>query len=419
MARAVAARAQGDFYQARFFWLQVCRLFQPHTKVTSVGYDLDGIKAFDDVVVTYDPAVHDDRGGGVSTDYFQVKFHVNQSGTIRFESLLDPEFIGATRFSLLQRLREAYVKTAEHGGCRFTLVTPWVIEPTDPLAVLVNNNAGQLRLDRLFAGGPTSRMGRLRRRAAEHLETSESTLQAILSTLRIHHSFDDLARLNDRLSDKLALAGMSPMPLTAMSSPYDDLALKLLQTERNSLTAADVKEVCQREGLWVGRAQSSDNRAELGIRSFGRRAEYMEDESMAVLDLIHYFDGRAIRDADLWNTCVVSDVVHFLEGSAEAGEAYRLRLDAHTSVAVLAGYVLDTKAGVQISPVQKTRNGVDVWTVVEPARGPVPTWEFSSTSGDTPTGALAVAISVTHDVRGDLEASAPWGRTARPSAARP
>ena len=63
MSRAVAARAQGDVYQARFFWLQACRLFQPHAQVARVGYDVDGIKAFDDVVVDYEPPVHDDRGG--------------------------------------------------------------------------------------------------------------------------------------------------------------------------------------------------------------------------------------------------------------------------------------------------------------------------------------------------------------------
>ena len=164
MARAVAARTQGDAYQARFFWLQVCRLFQPHTQVTRVGYDVDGIKAFDDIVVTYDPPVHDDRGGGVATDYFQVKFHVNQSGTIGFDSLMDPDFIGATRFSLLQRLRNAYLETLGRGGCRFILVTPWSIEPGDPLSVLINNNADQLHLNKLFAGGPKSRMGLLRRR---------------------------------------------------------------------------------------------------------------------------------------------------------------------------------------------------------------------------------------------------------------
>ena len=98
MAKAVVARIEGDDYQARFFWFQVCRLFEPHTKVSSVGYEVDDAKAFDDVVVSYAPPVNDDRGGVVATDYYQVKFHVSQEGTVRFESLMDPAFIGATAF---------------------------------------------------------------------------------------------------------------------------------------------------------------------------------------------------------------------------------------------------------------------------------------------------------------------------------
>lgn len=30
MANAVIARNQGDDYQAKYFWLKACRLFQPH-----------------------------------------------------------------------------------------------------------------------------------------------------------------------------------------------------------------------------------------------------------------------------------------------------------------------------------------------------------------------------------------------------
>ncbi|MBG1259733.1 hypothetical protein [Nostoc commune] len=54
MARgAIAARIQGDDYQARWFWFQICRLFSERTKVVRVGYEANNIKSFDDVVVYY------------------------------------------------------------------------------------------------------------------------------------------------------------------------------------------------------------------------------------------------------------------------------------------------------------------------------------------------------------------------------
>ena len=214
MPSAVIPRTEGDDYQARFFWLQVCRLFQPHTKVTRVGYEVAEAKSFDDVVVSYSPPANDDRGGEVTTDYFQVKFHVSQNEAIQFVSLMNPEFIGATKFSFLQRLRDAYFKTKDKGGCRFTLVTPWVLDSEDPMSRLVNNNAGQLHLNRLFEPSPGSRMGRLRRKVAEHLEIDEEALYQVLASMRVLHSFGSLSDLNDRLNDKLSLAGMKPMENT-------------------------------------------------------------------------------------------------------------------------------------------------------------------------------------------------------------
>ena len=402
MARAVSARMQGDDYQARYFWLQVCRLFQTHTKVATVGYEVADARAFDDVVVSYNPPVNNDRGGVITTDYFQLKFHVSQDDAIRFDSLMDPQFIGATKFSFLERLRDAHIKTKERGGCRFTLVTTWGIDPKDPLAHIINNNAGQLHLNRLFEPGPRSRMGKLRRKAAKHLDIDEGLLSEVLASMRIQHSFGNLAGLNERLNENLILAGMTPMENTASYSPYDDLAKKLLQSGRQVFTADQIKEICEREGLWVGFRDSSDGAADLGIRSFVRRAEYMEDDTDTVLDLVSYFDGRTIHDSTLWNDEVAPQVVQFLETQTRIGGAYRLRVDAHTSVAVLAGYALDTKAGVNISLVQKTRSGVEIWDTEQPATLPGQEWEFDWIDGEVPDGDLAVAVSVTHDVRGDV-----------------
>ena len=228
MAKAIVARMEGDDYQARFFWIQACRLFQQHTKVQRVSYEVKNPKSFDDVVVSYEPSINDNRGGFVWTDYFQVKYHVSQNGSVGWESLMTPEFIGASTFSFLQRLRDAYSKTNGGGGRRFILVTPWAIMQDDPLAELVNNNAGQLHLEKLYSGGPRSRWGRLRKRTAEHLGIDEDSMMEILGSVRIQHSFGSLADLNSLLGNCLQLAGMKPIQLTSSSSIYDDLIKKLL-----------------------------------------------------------------------------------------------------------------------------------------------------------------------------------------------
>ena len=53
MVRAVVPRIQGDEYQSRWLWMQICRLFEERSKVERIVYEDDGIKYFDDVTTIY------------------------------------------------------------------------------------------------------------------------------------------------------------------------------------------------------------------------------------------------------------------------------------------------------------------------------------------------------------------------------
>src|SRR6266536_1409424 len=137
---------QGDDYQARWFWLQACRLFEDRSAVARVGYELALAKAFDDVVSFYGRLVPDERNDLVDTDCFQAKSHVDQAGTFTYRALTDPAFINADRFSILERLRKArdtFVQLGRSG--RFTILSPWGINPNDPLGDLVSTQGGELR----------------------------------------------------------------------------------------------------------------------------------------------------------------------------------------------------------------------------------------------------------------------------------
>ena len=103
MAKSVVARQQGDDYQARWFWIQVCRLFEERSKVASVTYESEAPKSFDDVTVAYSSGRCDEEGNPLYADFYQVKFHVTQEGALTYESLMDPKFVNATSVSLLER----------------------------------------------------------------------------------------------------------------------------------------------------------------------------------------------------------------------------------------------------------------------------------------------------------------------------
>jgi hypothetical protein len=405
MANAIVARNQGDEYQARFFWLGACRLFQSHTKVVQVGYEVDRIKSFDDVVVDYATPLSFERGDLVATDYFQIKFHVNQAGAFTCDALTDPKFINASRFSFLQKLHDAQRSVANGAGCRFIIVSPWGIHPDDPLAAIINNNGGEVRLEVLFDGKKASRMGRVRAKWKLHLGlTDDDELAAVLRPLRLYINAPDLNQINDLLNLHLENAGLVPIKAGELVHPYDDLIRKLKAQGRYEFTRDELREVCARENLWRGRAIPIEDTGQIGIRSFMRFAEHMEDETEDMVDLVLHFDNRRVRAQDDWSQVIFPKVSAFLSKYARLVKPYTLLLDTHTSIAFAAGYCLEIKSGANVFPVEQTRTGKEVWGLQTGANpdGRV-SWTKTNHSISSKGRDVAVAISITHDVFNDVQ----------------
>ena len=405
MANAVIPRNQGDDYQARFFWLCACRLFQPHTRVARVGYELDCIKSFDDVVVNYAEPLRVERGDVVAADYYQIKFHVSQAGAFTCDALTDPAFINASAVSLLKKIHTAHKSLVACGsGYRLIVLSPWPIHPDDPLAALVSNNGGELRLEVLLRGGPQSKIGKVRRKWKQHLNLADDEeLIEVLRPLRIYRDSPDLNGLNERLNLHLELAGFVPLEAGRMAHPYDDLIRKLKAQGSNEFTRDQLQEVCEREKLWRGSPRPDDDAGKIGIRSFMRFAEFMEDETEAMLDLVASFEGRFIRQQEHWPQVIFPQVRDFLTKYARTAKPYHLLLDTHSSVAFAAGYCLEIKSGANVAPVQRVRNGKVVWQPFpESAADSYSGWTLSDISTASDEHDVAVAISITHDVFGDV-----------------
>ncbi len=368
MANAIVPRLQGDEYQARVFWTEATRLFQDNPIVTAVGFEVDGIRVFDDVAVFYGGMHRDGTDPDVRADYFQVKFHVAQDGAFTAAALTDPAFIGAEMVSLLQRLRDAQRRHAPTGReARFIILAPWPIAHDDVLGELYSNANESLRLDRLAAGGPKSKMGRTRAMWRSHLGLStDEELFLVLRTLRIRTSHPPLDGLLRYLNPLLINAGMKPYPDGKVANLYDGLPGKLMQTGQRQFTRDQLAEVIAREGLHQPRpATAREAGRQIGIRSFRRWAENMDDETERILCLLPHFDGRNIRDASLWNKQLAPAVRDYLQDAINGAEAVDLHLDTHLSVAFTAGWCLDPKTGVVANPVQRGVNGRTTWCLAD------------------------------------------------------
>src|SRR5260370_39859914 len=188
MADAVLPRWHGDNYQSRVFWDNALNLLDDEgtSCIVEVAFEADGPKAFDDVVVRYDPAVARSGPERVTADYHQVKWHVELGGRFGYADFIDPAFIGAKTFSILQRLAEAR-KKAGPGAC-FTFLTTYRIRDDDPLAELMSGNDRSLLVEKLVDGSETegSRMRKVRKLWREHLAlAADDSLGRVFPVFRI------------------------------------------------------------------------------------------------------------------------------------------------------------------------------------------------------------------------------------------
>ncbi|HEO71708.1 MAG TPA: hypothetical protein ENN80_10645, partial [Candidatus Hydrogenedentes bacterium] len=264
MAKAVAARMQGDDYQARWFWLKACDLLEAHTKVEKVVYEDHNVKSLDDVVVYYRDGAQDSLGNQLCADFYQVKFHVTQQGALTALALTLPEFINATDVSLLQRIYNAFRSAPNPRGCRFYLYTPWSVHPDDVLASVCSNRDGQIIIERLAEGSARSKMGKLRKLWREHLGLcDDQELLAFIDRIRLHTG-PPIEELGRRLNDRFRGVGMKPVQEHVLSNPYDDLIKKLLVNGVTTMTATDIEGICRSEGLWDGGPRVDTSRVSVG-----------------------------------------------------------------------------------------------------------------------------------------------------------
>lgn len=258
MAEAVVARWHGDNYQARIFWENAFNLLLPHSCVVEVTFEANGPKAFDDVVVKYDPPVARSGPERVSAEYHQVKWHVQTGGRFGYEDFVDPDFIGAKTFSLLERLQQA--RQTAPSSARFAFLTTYRIRDDDPLAELISGNDKSLLVERLFDGTTDrSRMGKVRKCWRNHLKLStDADLKAVVSGLRVLDGHRSLDELRSEINLKAQVVGVLACNATDLDFRYDELARQLKVRQLSALTKEAFLQLCREEGLLVERPAEAD-----------------------------------------------------------------------------------------------------------------------------------------------------------------
>jgi hypothetical protein len=394
MADSVKARWHGDNYQARVFWGNAFNLLDPASCVVEVTFEADGPKAFDDVVVKYDPPIPSSGAERVAADFHQVKWHVELGGRFGYEDFVDPDFIGATKFSLLQRLQQAH--TSSPPGSRFAFLTTYRVKDDDPLGGLLSGVDKSILLDKLFDGTTDrSQMGKVRKLWREHLNlATDNELKHVLQGFRVHEGYHSLDELRTQINLRAKVVGLFATD-TASDFRYDELARSLKTRNLNRFTRDTFRQLCDEEGLFTGVPVRPDDFLPVAIRSFlGPAADVSGASPDNTLLLVDDFQQRYLREDRGWQEHIRPRITDFLRGAVKSSAKLRLILDAHASIAFLAGAILDLKSGATVELVQKGRVGTQVWRVADSVPADAPAFQVAEgTVGTGPDIALAISVA--------------------------
>lgn len=399
MSNAVVPKWHGNNYQARVFWENVINLLDSTSAVVEVTFEADGPKAFDDVVVKYDPSRPSSGSERVSADYHQVKWHVEYGGRFGYKDFINPSFIGATSMSLLQRLQQAK-KSIEPGAC-FNFITVYRIADGDQLAELIAGTDKSLLVEKLFDKTVTdkSRMGEVRKLWREHLQlSSDDELREIVAGFRIFEGHRSLEEMRTQINLRAQVVGL----LTCKENSdfrYDELARQLKARKINKLTKEIFEKFCREEGLMVDRPSNNDPFLKIAIRSFlGLAADNTGATEQNTLLLTDSFRQRYLKDELNWQEDIQPKIKEFLIASVLKSRQLRLILDAHASIAFFAGSVLDFKSGVEVELVQKGRIGSRTWRADDGSVKKDFSSKFVVTEESIGKGSeVAIAISISQD----------------------
>lgn len=227
-------------------------------------------------------------------------------------------------------------------------------------------------------------------------------MEAVLRPLRLEQG-PTLAALDARLNERLGTVRLKPVDPGEHVHPYDDLIRKLYRQGRRSFTCADIDQVCKEAKLWQGSLPMEFGAIRVGICSYERATEHLDQENDEHLSLLSYFHGRFARSPEAWPADIFPEVERFL-AQLKRGWRYHLYLDAHTSIAFAAGYCLDAKKGVDVVPVQLSTGGPRIWRPAsQPDASAYPQLQATGRSIKPDGADVAVAISLTKNILTDVE----------------
>jgi hypothetical protein len=178
------------------------------------------------------------------------------------------------------------------------------------------------------------------------------------------------------------------------------LARQLKSRRLSAFTRETLLALAREEGLLCEIPKPTNPHLPIAIRSFmGPASDLAGASPENTLVLTDGFRQRYLQGGRSWQGDIRPRVEAFLIAAASRSRQLRLILDAHASIAFLAGTVLDVKSGIDVQIVQKGRVGARTWRADDASAGAC----FGEMVTAVGSGrGLAVAMSAAQEVESQV-----------------
>ena len=241
-------------------------------------------------------------------------------------------------------------------------------------------------------------------------DAQRSNIQEITSLLDQNYIIVDILPISLQYIKAIALSALHQFLCSEnLIYPYDCLCFVLDALVARSLELGTSKEGQSKEEYCVGiikrvkllKAEYNNQRHTLGIRSYLRGATEVSPECL--LDLTDNFNGRIKKEDKDWMRDVVHAMKGFFSTHINSEEKYQILIDAHPTIAFAAGRILDSKAGINIVPIQKTIHGIEIWKEDRGDEEDYPTFVEEHEVIDDTLSSIAVIFNITRDIDQDAK----------------
>lgn len=252
MSNAIIARSIGDEYQGMIFWKYANKMLHNDSNIKTIKYEDSEIKSFDDIVITYKEKVKF-RDSAITKDYIQVKFHMRQTDFFTVDNLLNPSFINAKKYSLMENIARSYRQLGkDFKDKRFIIYSMWDIDQQDILYKIINNTERTFDIDKIFDGTtPKSKMGKVRQKFYDQLNITEKELKEILMQTCIYSGQEDIVKIKELINQEFKYNGLKVLSESRVTNPYTDLIHGWMKHGKKEFDKYLLLEECRKEHLII------------------------------------------------------------------------------------------------------------------------------------------------------------------------